>query len=80
MFKTGEVEKSYAHLTKKQREIIKILSENGELAAREILDKMKEPSPARTLRHELLILKKQKSVSVRGQTNMRTWFLRKDQS
>jgi ATP-dependent DNA helicase RecG len=78
VFKTGEVEKSYAHLTKKQREIIKILSENGELAAREILDKMKEPMSQRTLRHELQTLKRQGLVGIRGHTNMSTWFLTND--
>lgn len=73
-----DVESLQRELTKKQQEIIHILTENGALAARDILNKFNEPISPRTLRYELQKLKKHGYVKVRGYTNTSLWFLAKD--
>ncbi|HUX79181.1 MAG TPA: ATP-binding protein [Alphaproteobacteria bacterium] len=78
VFIMDETENPYAHLTKKQQEIIKILSEDGALAARDILDKIKKPISQRTLRRELLALTRQGIVKAHGHTSLRIWSLTED--
>jgi len=59
----------------RQQEIIKILTNSKELTTKEIMDQLEESLSERTLRRDLLALKKLGIVASRGSTHRAVWFL-----
>ncbi len=64
-------------LSNRQREIINIIEKNDNLKASDIMEKLLEPPAERTLRKDLLVLKKLDLIDFRGQTRSRVWYLKK---
>ena len=61
-------------LTKRQIEIVQILSSGSALKPRDILEKLREDTTERTLRRDLVQLKEQGILSTRGQGPAVVWF------
>lgn len=59
----------------RQQEIIELLTKSKELTTKEIMDRLKEPLSDRTLRRDLVALKKFGIVASRGRTHKAVWFL-----
>jgi ATP-dependent DNA helicase RecG len=62
-------------LSRRQLEILKILSGTEEMKSSEIMDQLLEPPAQRTLKKDLLELKKLGLINFRGQARATTWFL-----
>lgn len=73
----GEQDERLAKLSEKQKEIIKILAQFEEAKASDIMEKLSQSIPGRTLRHELGILKKQQFIDSKGATKNTLWFIKK---
>lgn len=61
-------------LSNRRREIIDILETNGELKASDIIKKLQKPPSNRTLRDDLLALKKLGLIDSRGSARSTVWF------
>lgn len=68
----------YENLTPRQKQIIDILTKYGILRSRDILTKLGEPIPERTLRFDLGKLRKLNIVDKQGQSNTTRWFINKN--
>jgi len=77
VFSKEESTQEEKYFTTKQQEIIDILSDNEGLTSRNIFAKLKNPIPERSLRHELLSLKKKGVLDTHGHTNTKVWLLSK---
>lgn len=64
-------------LTERQREIIKILAQFEKAKASDIMKKLSQGIPDRTLRYELDLLKKQQIIDSKGATKNTVWFIKK---
>jgi len=64
-------------LSKRQSEIVDILSQHEALPAKDILALLSVPVPERTLRYELLALKKLGVIESKGQTHHKVWMITK---
>lgn len=68
----------YENLTSRQKQIIDVLTKYGILRSRDILTKLGEPIPERTLRFDLGKLRKLNIVDKQGQSNTTRWFINKN--
>ncbi len=69
----GEQDKSLQILSERQKRIIKIIEEIGEVKASEIKEKLSEQIPDRTLRFDLGVLKKLGIIASKGRGANATW-------
>ncbi|MEI8295018.1 MAG: ATP-binding protein [Alphaproteobacteria bacterium] len=67
----------FNQLTRRQQDIIELLTQNGELSPKKIMEMLKEPIAERTLRRELEILKNLVIVETKGYGRATVWFLSK---
>ncbi len=72
-----DLDSKLENLTKRQRDIINIIRELGEAKSSEILEKLTDSIPERTLRNDLGTLKKEGILVQRGVTKNTTWTLKK---
>jgi ATP-dependent DNA helicase RecG len=70
----GDQDKRLKRLSERQKEIIKIIEEFGEVKASEIKEKLSEEIPDRTLRFDLGALKKLGIIASKGRGASATWF------
>lgn len=68
--------KKHEQLTARQNEIINLLRENETLSASDIIAKLAQPSSERTLRRDLLALKKLGIIDSSGHAWTAIWFLK----
>lgn len=71
-----KTDKKIVQLTARQKDIINLLRENEALSASDIIAKIKQPSSERTLRRDLLALKKLGIIDSRGHARTAIWFLK----
>ncbi|MEI8294955.1 MAG: ATP-binding protein, partial [Alphaproteobacteria bacterium] len=69
------LEEARGHFTKRQHEILDVLSTEKELTLKDIITKLKEPISHSSLKRELLTLKTQGIVGTHGHTNRLVWFV-----
>lgn len=65
----------HADLTSRQKEIIQILSNVGELKPKDIIDRLRENTTERTLRRDLTRLRELNIVDTQGSGRTVVWFL-----
>jgi ATP-dependent DNA helicase RecG len=74
-FVLSKPEEHYANLNSRQREIVQILSNVKELKSKDIIDRLTEPTPERTLRRDLAGLKALNIADTHGSGRAIVWFL-----
>ena len=64
-----------SQLTDRQQEILHIMSQKDSMTSGEINHQLNAPLTARTLRHELAILKEKRAIDSSGSTKNTIWFI-----
>ena len=76
---TRSIRKMVAHglrLTSRRSEIIEIMLEHGDLNINDIMAKLKDQPAQRTLRDDMIALKKSDIVDSRGHAKTSMWFIK----
>lgn len=71
----SEVEKHSVELTQRQKEVINIIQQAGEISFRNIVNKMKNPPVDRTIRDEFARLKSMGLIDTKGFGRGAFWYL-----
>lgn len=66
---------AHFHLTSRQKEILQILQAQSSMSAKEIIETLESPPAPRTLRDDLMYLKKNKLIDSEGHAKTTRWFL-----
>lgn len=65
----------HLHLTSRQTEILQILQNKAIMSAQEIMEALESPPAPRTLRDDLMYLKKHRLIDSKGHAKTTRWFL-----